>query len=80
MATSKVAVVRPVSFDQLSAAVQVRLRTFVYEHDAAIERAEHPDAEVRRVHWIARSRAAVTLAMALMADFPLDADGFQLVA
>jgi hypothetical protein len=75
----KVTMVKPITFDQLSPAVQVRLRTFVYEHDAAVENAEHVDTEVRRVHWIARSRAAVTLAMALMAHFPLDADGLQLV-
>ncbi len=76
---SKVTVVKPVTFDQLSGRVQIRLRTFIYEHDAALENADHLDAEVRRVHWIARSRAAVTLAMALMADLPLDADGLSLV-
>jgi hypothetical protein len=76
---SKVTVVKPVTFDQLSGQVQIRLRAFVYEHDAAVANADHLDPEVRRVHWIARSRAAVTLAMALMADLPLDADGLSLV-
>jgi aminoglycoside phosphotransferase len=76
---SKVTVVTPVTFDKLSSQVQIRLRTFVYEHDAAVKNADHLDTEVRRVHWIARSRAAVTLAMALMADLPLDADGLSLV-
>jgi hypothetical protein len=45
---SKVAGVKQVTFDQLSSQVQIRLRTFVYEHDAAVENAEHLDAEVRR--------------------------------
>ena len=76
---SRVTVVRPVTFDQLSSQLQIRLRTFIYEPDAAVENADHLDARVRRVHWIARFRAAVTLAMALMADFPLDADGLSLV-
>jgi len=76
---SKVMVAKPVTFDQLSGQVQIRLRTFMYEHAAAVQNADHLDPDVRRVHWIARSRAAVTLAMALMADFPLDADGLSLI-